>query len=113
MSTRGRDTTPGASKSCTQRNRPFLVSVNRLHGKCRQADGDVLSSIGTGSGILNPLSSVGHYALSSFDFECTAFVSHEYSPFQHNGELVELRSLAGLEPSLRAAHVGNACGGGL
>ena len=30
--------------------------------------------------------------------------------FQHNRELVELGSLAGLEPSLRAAHVGHAGG---
>src|SRR5579864_433602 len=45
--------------------------------------------------------------------ECPALVLDSQRSFQNDGELIELGSLPRLEPSLRAAHVGDTGSGGL
>src|SRR5579863_2014756 len=51
--------------------------------------------------------------LSSGDVDRAILVFHVERAFEHDGEFVECRSLAGLEPSGGTAHVGNASGGGI
>ncbi len=46
--------------------------------------------------------------LSGMDVERPALVLDSQRSLQNDGELVELGSLPGLKPSLRAAHVGDA-----
>src|SRR5580692_10517000 len=45
--------------------------------------------------------------LSGMNVECSPLVLDSQRSFQNDGELVELGSLPGLEPSLWAAHVGD------
>src|ERR1700674_15414 len=88
------------------------VAVDGLHGEGGQADGDVLSSALVRSGVLNPLATVGDDGLSGGDIEGSRFVLDSQRAFEDDGKFDELRSLAGLLPSLRTAHVGHAQRGG-
>jgi hypothetical protein len=85
--------------------------VDGLHGEGGQADGDVFSAAFLGSGVANPLAGIGDYGLSGGDVDGTIFVFDVQRAFEDDGELVEGGSLARLEPSGRAAHVGYAGGG--
>ena len=86
--------------------------MDALHRKCRKAHRDVFRATFLRRGIADPLAGVGYDGLSGVDVQHAAFMLDAEHSFQHDGELVELGSLAGLEPSLRAAHVGDAGGGG-
>src|SRR5215472_15722741 len=88
----------------------LLITVHRVHGECRQADGDVLGAIGFGRGVLDPFASMRDYSLSRADIEFSGFGCHAKQAAQNDGELVEVRSLPWLNPALWTAHVGNADG---
>ena len=90
-----------------------FVPVHRLHRECGQADGDVFGAAFLRCGVAHPLAGVGDDRLSGVDVEQSSVPSvlDPQHSFQHDREFVELGSLAGLEPSLRAAHVGDAGGG--
>jgi hypothetical protein len=90
-----------------------FVAVHRIHGKCGQADGDIFRAGFVGRGVANPLAGVGDDGLPGGDVERAGFVLDTKDAFENDGELVEGWGLAGLQPSCRAAHVGNAGGGSL
>src|SRR3984957_15499819 len=49
-------------------------------------------------GVAHPFASMSDDRLASVDIELAALVLNSEQPLQHDGELVELRSLSGLEP---------------
>jgi hypothetical protein len=96
----------------------LFVPVDGFHGERGQADCDVFSAAVLWRGVADPLAGVGDDGLSGGDVEgsgcsVSAFVFDSQQSFQHDGEFVELGSLTGFEPALRAAHVGDAGGGRL
>lgn len=90
----------------------LLVAMNGFHGEGWQADSDIFGTAFVRRGVADPFAGVRDDCLSSSDVEFSAFVRDAQRSFQHDGEFVELRSLAGLEPSLRTAHVRDAGSGG-
>ncbi len=87
--------------------------MDGVHGKRWEADGDVFGAAFVGSGVTDPFAGVGDDGLSGGDVERARFVLDAEGAFEDDGELVEGGSLAGLEPSGGAAHVGDAGGGSL
>lgn len=89
-----------------------FIPVHGFHGEGWQADGDVFGAAFLRSGVAHPFAGAGKDCLAGGDVKRSTFVFDAQQPLQHDRELVELRRLAGLEPSLRTAHVGDAGGGG-
>lgn len=75
--------------------------------ECRDTYRDVLRCF-IGSGILDPFAGMSDYGLAGRYIERSTFVHHVELAPNHNGVLLELRSLSRLLPSRGAAHVGNA-----
>jgi len=84
--------------------------MNGLHGKCGQADSDVLGAIFVRSGVLDPFARMGDNSLARFHLQRTRFVLDAQGALQHDRELVEDRSLAGLDPTRWATHMRDAGG---
>src|SRR5258707_718830 len=82
--------------------------MHRLHRKCRQTHRDILRSAFLGCRILHPFSLMRDDRLSSPNIDLPALMCHAYHSGQHDCELVELRTLSRLAPSLRTAHVRHA-----
>jgi len=101
-----------AEGGCRQRAGLLFVAVDGIHGEGGKADGDVFGAAFLGSGVADPLAGVGDDGLSGGDVERTVLVFNVEGAFENDGEFVEGGSLAGLEPSGGAAHVGDAGGGG-
>jgi len=87
-----------------------LVAVDGFHGEGGEADGYVFGAAFVRSRVADPLAGVGDYGLSGGYVEGAVFVFYVQRAFEDDGELVEGGSLAGLEPSGGAAHVGYAGG---
>jgi len=62
-------------------------------------------------GVPYPFAGMSNHCLPGDYVERTVLVLDADHPFQHDCELIELGRLAGLEPSLRTAHVGDAGAG--
>jgi len=90
-----------------------LVSVHCFHGKRRQADCDVFCSAVMRSGIADALPGMRDDGLSRLHIERPFPMCDSQQPLQNDRKLIELGSLAGLDPSLWAAHVSDAGRGGL
>lgn len=90
-----------------------MVAVDGIHGEGREADGDVFGAAFVWRGVADPFAGVGDYGLSSGHVDGAVLVLDMKRAFQDDSELVEGWSLAGLEPSRGAAHVGDAGGGSL
>jgi hypothetical protein len=92
------------------------VAVHCAHRERREADGDVFGAAFAWCRIANPFAGVGDDGLSRGDVDRGGLpirlsVFDAKCAFQHNGELVKFGGLAGLGPSRRTAHVGDAgCG---
>jgi hypothetical protein len=84
--------------------------VDCIRGESGEADGYVFGAAFVGSGVADPLAGVGDYGLSGGYVEGSVFVFYVQRAFQDDGEFVEGGSLARLEPSGGAAHVGYAGG---
>ena len=82
-----------------------------IYGEGGETDGDVFGSAFVGSGIAYPFAGVGDDGLSGGDIEGSIFVFNVQRAFEDDREFLEGGSLAGLEPSGGAAHVGDAGGG--
>ena len=87
--------------------------MDRFHREGWEADGDVFGASFLRGGVADPLAGVGDDGLSGGDVEGTdrsirTSVLDAQQSLEHNRELGELWSLAGFEPALRAAHVGDA-----
>ena len=102
---------PGSRGRLPLRVLQLRVSMHGLHREGGDTDGDVFGAFGARSGVLDPFAGVGDYGLAGFHFQSSAIVSDFERSLQHDGELVEIRLLPGFDPSLRAAHVGDADGG--
>ena len=87
--------------------------MDRIHGKGGEADRDVFGAAFMRRRVADPFPSVGDDGLSGGHLKRTIFMLDAEGAFQHDGELVEGGSLARLEPSGGAAHVGKARRGGL
>jgi len=85
-----------------------MVAMNRIHGEGRQAHRNVFSPAFAGSRVTNPFSGVRDDSLASAYFQESLLVVDAQRALKNNGELVKRGRLAGLKPSLRAAHVGHA-----
>ena len=94
--------------TCCFIRRELLVAMHRLHRESRQAYRDVFGAAFGGSGILDPLTAVGDDGLAGRDVQFAVFVFYPKRAPEDDGEFVELRSLSGLFPALRTAHVGDA-----
>jgi hypothetical protein len=81
--------------------------VDRFHGECGQAHCDVFGSAVFRGRIAHPLACMSHDCLSGMNVERPALVLDSQRSLQNDGELIELGSLPGLEPSLGAVHVGD------
>jgi hypothetical protein len=84
------------------------VAVHGVHRESRNTNRNVFGAAFARSGVAHPLPSVGDHRLSGGDVECASCVLHAQRAFENDRELIELGSLAGLDPSLRAAHVRDA-----
>ena len=82
--------------------------MDRRRSERRHTDGQVFRSIGPGRTVLHPLAAPDDDCLSSADLQHTFTRGHTEQAAQHDRVLVELRRLAGLDPALRAVHVGDA-----
>ena len=86
--------------------------MHRVGRKGGKTDRDVFGATRLRRRVLEPLPAIGDYGLSGADVESTVLVLDPQHAFQNDGELIELRLLAGFGPALGATHVGNAdsCG---
>ena len=89
------------------------IAVNRVHRESRQADRDVLCAAFVRSGVADPFTGVGDDRLPGGNLERSVLVFDAESALENHAELVERRSLARLQPSGGAMHVGDAGGSGL
>jgi hypothetical protein len=90
----------------------------RFHRERGEADGDIFRAALIRCRIANPFAGLGDDSLSRDNIEGAGLairisVFDAQRALQHNGELVEVGSLAGFSPSRRAAHVGDAGSGSL
>ena len=77
----------------------------RIHGEGWQAHGNVLRSAFFWSRITDPFAGMRDHSLSGANLQGAAFVFHPQHSLEHDRELIELRSLAGLNPSTWATLV--------
>jgi hypothetical protein len=76
--------------------------------ECRQADGNVFGAALFGTAVLNPLAGVRNDCLTAANVYRAGFRRHAERPMQNHCVFVELRSLAGLDPSGGAPHSSDA-----
>lgn len=86
----------------------IVVSVNRVHGKGGQADGDVFGAVGLRTAVANPFTRMGDDGLTGVDVKLTAVVLYSQHATQNDGDLFELRALSRLHPPTGRNHVRNA-----
>src|SRR5947209_8654640 len=89
------------------------IAMHRLGRECRQAYGDVFRPTFFGRGVLDPLAGVCDDSLTGADVDLSAVMTYAQHAFQYNRELIELRSLPRLLPTLGTAHVRDTGGFGL
>ena len=88
----------------------LLIPVHALHRECWQANRDIFRASHFWRRVAEPFAGVGYDCLSGGDVERSAFMVDAQQSFQHDREFIELGGLAGLEPSLGTAHVGDTGG---
>src|ERR1700691_1544809 len=78
-----------------------------------QANGQVFGASGKWSGVADPFSLMGDDGLAGGDIDLAGFMLHTEGAAQDDGVFVKFWSLTRLFPSLGAAHLGYADGGGI
>jgi hypothetical protein len=87
-----------------------FVAVDGFHGECGYTNGDVFRSTLRRSRVPPPLTRMRDHGLSGVNVERPLPVLDPQHSLQHNREFVELRGLAGLDPSFGTAHMCDAAG---
>ncbi len=82
-----------------------VVTNYGVHGKRREADGEIFRAFFTWGAVAYPLAFVGDYGLSGADVEGSAAVLDSQLALNDDGEFIEARCLAGFNPSTGTAHV--------
>src|SRR5688572_26611952 len=82
--------------------------MDGIRRKRGQADRDVFRSLRFRRAVLNPLARRRDDRLPGAHVEAAAFVLHPHHPAQHDGDFLELGSLARLDPAGRRSHPGDA-----
>lgn len=85
----------------------LFVAMDGVRGECGIADGDVFGTLFERSRVAHPFALVRHHRLTGMDIERAAFKFNPYHSGQHVGDLIELRLLARLHPSLGTSHMGD------
>src|SRR5689334_20358523 len=83
------------------------IAVNRIRGERRQTNRDVFCATVFGRTVLDPLSLVYDNGLAGPHIESFVLCLDSKHAFQHDGELVELRSLSRFGPAAWALHSSN------
>ena len=81
--------------------------------ECRRANRYVFSTFRIRRAVPDPLTAGRENGLARPDVDTAFLILDPQHPFEHNRILVEIRSLAGLEPAGRAPHVCDAKAAGL
>jgi hypothetical protein len=81
----------------------FRVAMDGVHRKRRQAHRDVFGAA-VRRAVANPLARRGDHGLTRVDVDRAVFVFDPHRALEHDGDLLELRTLAGFLPSGRRHH---------
>ena len=84
-----------------------VIAMDSLGRKRRKTYGDVLCGF-VGCRILNPFTGMGYYGLSGRNVERSSLMLHVQLAANHDSVFLELRCLAGFQPSRGTAHVRDA-----
>src|ERR1700683_975383 len=84
--------------------------MHRVRRERGQANRDVFRAASLGTALPNPLSRMGDDALAGVNIEGAAAMLDAQHATEHDGDLLELRLLPRLDPSLRRDHAGDAHG---
>src|SRR5438477_10443963 len=85
--------------------------VSRLETERWYANGDVFGAVGSRRAVAHPFAATRNDGLAGFNIEHALLRFDPERAAQDQGELIEVRLLAGLGPARWAVHVGDADGG--